>query len=118
VTLVDVGQASAFQEGTIRVVAVEARDIGVLLWRGEWFAVRNVCPHLGAAICEGRVQSLLCEDASADGGLIVDATRPTLMCPWHRWEFDLRTGLSVSGVERVKTHPVAVRDGRVLVEVS
>jgi len=116
--LVDVGHVSEFQEGTIRVVVVDARDIGVLRWRNAWFAVRNVCPHLGAALCEGRVQSFLTVDPASDGGLTVDDERPMLMCPWHRWEFDLRTGRSVSGLERVKTHAVSVRDSRVLVDVS
>jgi nitrite reductase (NADH) small subunit len=118
VTFFDVGHVSEFQEGTVRVVVADARDIGVLRWRHEWFAVRNVCPHLGAALCEGRVQSFLDADTSSDGGLIVDGSRPMLMCPWHRWEFDLRTGWSVRGGERVKTHPVTVRDGRVLIDVS
>ena len=37
------------------------------------------------------------------------------MCPWHRWEFDLRTGEGITGQERVRVYPVEVAGGRVKV---
>ena len=42
-----------------------------------------------------------------------------LRCPWHGWEFDLETGekLFDPGCRaRVKTYPVAVEDGVVVVD--
>jgi 3-phenylpropionate/trans-cinnamate dioxygenase ferredoxin subunit len=40
-----------------------------------------------------------------------------LRCPWHGWEFDLDTGRSLMTPTRVgiRTYPVSVRDGTVMV---
>jgi nitrite reductase (NADH) small subunit len=48
----------------------------------------------------------------------VDDERPVIVCPWHRWEFEVRTGRAVTGPERLKMYPVHVRDGRVLVDAE
>ena len=40
-------------------------------------------------------------------------------CPWHGWEFDIATGVVPAFPERrVKTWPVTVVDGVVVVEAS
>ncbi|HEY4099212.1 MAG TPA: Rieske (2Fe-2S) protein [Baekduia sp.] len=114
----DVGAEDEFAEAVIRVVSVDGRDVGVLRWRGGWYAMRNICPHLGAPLCVGPLQAFLTVDDPAGDEIVVDPTRPMLMCPWHRWEFDLSTGQSVGGKERVKTYPVRVQDGRVLVDLG
>jgi 3-phenylpropionate/trans-cinnamate dioxygenase ferredoxin subunit len=118
VTAIDVGAAQDFSEGVIRIVRFQSRDIGVLRWRGHWFALRNVCPHLGAPICTGPVQSFYTEESAWSHDLAVDSTRPVLTCPWHHWSFDLRTGLSIFGHERVKTYGVEIRQSRVMILVS
>ena len=41
-----------------------------------------------------------------------------LRCPWHGWEFDLETGeklFDVTERARVRTYPVSVEDGRVVI---
>jgi nitrite reductase/ring-hydroxylating ferredoxin subunit len=115
--LVDVGAVEDFPEGKVRVVTVQQREVGVVAWRGTWFAVRNICPHLGAPVCEGELWPMLSQD-SVDAELRVEHDRPLLMCPWHRWEFDVSTGACVTGRERLKTHAVQIEDGRVLVDAK
>ena len=46
--------------------------------------------------------------------------RAKLSCPWHGWEYDVRTGRSLCEPEkvRVRTYPARVEDGRVLVELG
>jgi nitrite reductase (NADH) small subunit len=117
-SLVDVGAEADFAEGVFRILSVEKREVGVLRWRGNWFAVRNICPHIGGPLCAGPIQSHITEGTAWSGDLVVDPTRPVLMCPWHRWEFDLRTGEGVTGGEHVRTYPVTIADGRVLIEAS
>jgi phenylpropionate dioxygenase-like ring-hydroxylating dioxygenase large terminal subunit len=42
-----------------------------------------------------------------------------LMCPLHGWAFDPRTGACVTRPEQpVKSYTVAVRDGRVWIEMD
>jgi len=118
VTAVDVGSVEDFPEGVVRVLSVGGRDIGVLRWRGRWFALRNICPHLGGPVCTGPVQAFLTEAEAWSKDLTVEADRPVLTCPWHHWQFDLRTGENVTGGERIRTYPIEVRDGRVTVRLE
>jgi nitrite reductase (NADH) small subunit len=115
VSLVDVGAPDDFPEGRIQIVDINGREVGILNWRGTWYAVRNVCPHLGAPLCAGQVHALL-ETTDAADTLVADAKRPVLMCPWHRWEFDLGSGRALSGNERIRMHDVRIERERVFVD--
>jgi nitrite reductase/ring-hydroxylating ferredoxin subunit len=111
---VDVGSVDDYPSGTFRVVDVDKRQIGVLRWADKWYAVRNICPHLGAPVCAGPVHGLLSERVPGNADLSFDP-RPILMCPWHRWEYDLESGIRVGGTEPLKQYQVEVRSARVLV---
>jgi 3-phenylpropionate/trans-cinnamate dioxygenase ferredoxin subunit len=115
---VDVGAVEGFSDGKPRVVSVNAREIAIVLWGGKWYALRNICPHLGARVCEGPLRPLLHQPSVTDEDLTVDLDRPVIMCPWHHWEFDVTTGEALTGRERVKTYRVRVEGGRVKVEVE
>jgi nitrite reductase/ring-hydroxylating ferredoxin subunit len=43
----------------------------------------------------------------------------TLVCPWHGWEFDVRTGECSAGIDcRVGAYAVEVRDGEIWIEAD
>jgi nitrite reductase/ring-hydroxylating ferredoxin subunit len=43
----------------------------------------------------------------------------TLVCPWHAWEFDVRTGESSAGLDgRIATCAVSVCDGEICIETD
>jgi nitrite reductase/ring-hydroxylating ferredoxin subunit len=116
---VDIGSVDDFPEAIFRVVLVEGKELGVLRWQEQWFAVRNICPHLGAPVCSGQLLPwftghLTADDVEFEG----DESRPVLMCPWHRWEFDLATATRLNGPDKLKTYPVRLLDERVQVALS
>lgn len=115
---VDVGGLEDFEDRRPRVVEIQGREIGVLRWRGEVFAMRNVCPHQHAPVCRGTALALITADET--GKMEVDPTRPVVACPWHGWEFDARSGRAIWSGSRykLKTYPAQVRDGRVLIAVA
>jgi nitrite reductase (NADH) small subunit len=116
--LVDVGSVDEFAEGGIRVVKANGREVGVVRWGGEFFALRNVCPHQGAPVCAGTVHAGL-EATSRLGDLVVRPSAPVLACAWHGWEFDLRAGRSITNpAYSVRTYDVKVDRGRVLVRMG
>ena len=41
--------------GTRKIVEIAGRSIGVFNIGGEFFALRNRCPHQGGPLCEGRL---------------------------------------------------------------
>jgi nitrite reductase (NADH) small subunit len=117
--MIDVGPVDEFVTGQIRIVNVAEREVGIVRWSGEWYAIRNVCPHRGGPVCVSSVHPSLTEatpGSNLDFG--VDDERPVIVCPWHKWEFEIRSGRAVTGCERLKRYPVYVRDGRVLVDAG
>jgi nitrite reductase (NADH) small subunit len=116
--LVDVGSIDDFVEAVPRVVAVDGREIGIVVWQREVFALRNICPHQLGPICGGYVMRKIVSDASH--AVDVQNDNPVVICPWHGWEFEVRTGRAAWGDPsyKLRTYPAAVVDGRVLVDAS
>ena len=96
--------------------------IGVFNVDGAFYALRNLCPHKSGPLCTGRVSGRIVADAPpSDRPLLVDdyaieRDGEIIRCPWHLWEFEIATGRClVDARARVKTYPVRVEDGLVVV---
>jgi nitrite reductase (NADH) small subunit len=96
--------------------------IGVFNVNGAFHALRNLCPHKSGPLCTGRVQGRIVADAPPSGRSLavddyrVDQEGEIIRCPWHLWEFEIATGRClVDPKARVKTYPVSVEDGQVVV---
>ena len=87
-----VARVDEVPDGERLIVEVAGREIGVFNINGEFFALRNRCPHLGGPLCEGPVLGLVY--SSEPGDVRFDASRQLVTCPWHGWEFDVKTGQS------------------------
>jgi nitrite reductase/ring-hydroxylating ferredoxin subunit len=87
-----VARASELPPGSRKLVEVEGRSIGVFNVDGQLFALRDRCPHQGGPLCSGRVSGSV--TSSRPGEYLWDGSSPVLRCPWHGWEFDMRTGQS------------------------
>jgi nitrite reductase (NADH) small subunit len=118
--LVDVGPEEAFVEARPSVVNANGRDLCVVRWRGGMYAIRPTCPHQFGPIPKGAVRPrLVCPDGTPDA-MGLDESAPVIVCPWHHWEFDLRTGRATWGDDApaVRSYPVTINDGRVLIDLS
>ncbi|MEN0076433.1 MAG: Rieske (2Fe-2S) protein, partial [Paracraurococcus sp.] len=106
-----VAAVSELPPGSRRLTVVRGRPIAVFNLDGEFFALVNRCPHQGAGLCEGEVTGLV----TADGPGRYRLERPgeIIRCPWHGWEFDIRTGQSYCDPRRfrVKAYPAHVEPG-------
>jgi nitrite reductase (NADH) small subunit len=101
--------------GSSRIVPGGRFGIGVFNCGGDLYAIANYCPHDGAPVCLGPVTGTTQSDGSYQASW-VDEGR-ILRCPWHGWEFDMRTGKSVvTPTRRVKTYPVRVENGCILID--
>jgi nitrite reductase (NADH) small subunit len=68
---------------------------------GKIYCFEGTCPHAGGPLGQGTLSGNY------------------LVCPWHGWEFDARTGLNDSDKDiQLQTYPVLVRDGNILVDLS
>jgi 3-phenylpropionate/trans-cinnamate dioxygenase ferredoxin subunit len=102
--------------GKRKLVKVMGKDIGIFNVAGEYFAVGNRCPHEGASLCKGRIVGLV--ESSEPGSYQFSRRGELLRCPWHGWEFDLRTGKSWCEPDRtkVRSFDLKVESGGTLVE--
>ncbi|MBV9980155.1 Rieske (2Fe-2S) protein [Bradyrhizobium sp.] len=102
--------------GSRRFIEIDGRPIAVFNIKGEYFGLLNRCPHQGAALCEGPLIGL----AQSKNPGEVEYTRlgEILRCPWHGWEFDVRTGQSYCDPRRfrVKAYPAHVEAGSAVVK--
>jgi len=93
--------------------------IGVFNVNGSYHALRNLCPHKLGPLCTGRVSGRVVAAAPPSSyapELEVERDGEIIRCPWHLWEFEIATGRClVDPKVRVKTYPVAVEDGQVVV---
>ncbi len=67
---------------------------------GALHAMDGTCPHRGGPFSQGAMHG------------------PMVVCPWHAWEFDCRTGeYDYDPALRVDTFRVEVKDGDVYLEI-
>jgi nitrite reductase (NADH) small subunit len=87
--------------GTGREVLVGERVVALFNIEGTIYALDGVCPHQGGPLAEGEL------------------TGCVVTCPWHGWQFDVRTGQhQFSATIRQPTLPVRIEGDAVLVDVE
>lgn len=89
----DVAKREDVPAGEGRAFLVGDRLIAVFFVDGQYTAVDDTCPHMGASLATGYVEK---------GGV---------MCPWHAWRFCVKSGewLDNPGSKlRLRQYPVRV----------
>ncbi|MEM9828356.1 MAG: nitrite reductase small subunit NirD [Planctomycetota bacterium] len=69
-----VGKVDDFQDGVGKAVPVDGRMVAVFRRGTQWYAIDDLCPHMGASLAEGYVEG------------------NTVACPWHAWRFRIDDG--------------------------
>jgi nitrite reductase (NADH) small subunit len=95
------GVAEAPEPG--KVMEAEVNGVGICLANrdGELSALDNVCPHRQGPLGQGWIEG------------------EAVICPWHSWAFNLKTGLAEYPVhERVAVFPVKTEGDDVLIDLE
>jgi nitrite reductase (NADH) small subunit len=108
-------------EGGVRVVRAGKVEIGVIRHGGKYYAYRNHCPHQGGPACEGlrmpQVKELIDENGVYHGKTF-DHSDMHIVCPWHGYEYDVRTGEHPADASvRLRSIEVEEREGEILVRL-
>jgi nitrite reductase/ring-hydroxylating ferredoxin subunit len=113
-----VARVEEIPPGERKIVEVAGRSIGIFNVGGEFFALRNQCPHAGGPLCEGVLSGFVRSKEPGDYTYVRKGE--ILRCPWHQWEFDIRTGQSwFDPVKtRVRSYEARVEPGSALAEGS
>jgi 3-phenylpropionate/trans-cinnamate dioxygenase ferredoxin subunit len=90
--------------GAMRLVPAGTGTIGVFNCNGSLFAIEDRCSHDDGPLAEGDWDPEAC----------------VVVCPRHGSRFDLETGIPMSlpAFEPVRTFPVSVRNGVVVVDLD
>lgn len=109
-----VGTTHEIPVGGRKMVEIAGREIGIFNVKGEYYALLNRCPHEGAPMCKGKVIGFAVADEPGKYRLIRQGE--ILRCPWHGWEYDIKTGQSWVDPEdiKVRSFNVKVEDGETL----
>src|SRR6202030_1041034 len=117
-----VGKISEFKDGGRRIVFVGDQEIGVFREHGTFYAYSNYCLHQGGPACEGltiaKVEERIMPDKTSKG-LYFSDTELHFVCPWHGYEYDIRTGECVSDRKlKLRKYEVIQKGDEVYVRAS
>ena len=88
---IKVASISELSVGSSKTVEVNGKAIALFNVGGKIYALDNTCLHQGGPLGEGLLEG------------------EVVTCPWHMWEFNVRTGEKVGEPSlRVATYPVQV----------
>ena len=88
-------------DGQGRTVAIGNRLIAVFADNGRYFAIDDVCPHMGASLSDGYVEK----------GIVT--------CPWHAWRFRLADGAWADNPRiKIGCYPVRIVNDEVQVALA
>jgi len=71
---VKVAETEDTQSSNMRPIDLDGERVGIVNVDRSYYAIGNICPHLGGPLNEGKLEGYDVE------------------CPWHGSKFDVRTG--------------------------
>lgn len=86
-----VAKVGTIPPGQGRAYPVNGRMVAVFFLNGNYSAIDDFCPHMGASLAGGHVDA---------NGVVT--------CPWHAWRFDVCSGVWCDN-PKVKTDAFEVR---------
>ncbi len=75
----EVAKISEIPEGTIKVVSIQDKELIVVNYEGNYYAINRICTHMGGDLSKGKLEGKI------------------ITCPRHGSRFDVTTGKSISG---------------------
>jgi nitrite reductase/ring-hydroxylating ferredoxin subunit len=98
--LVKIGSIDQLPPGSVMEAEVSGNPYAICNVEGELHALDGVCPHAGGPLGQGALHG------------------STLVCPWHGWEYDCRTGVNDFDEDvKVPRFPVRVEAGEIWIDV-
>ena len=114
-------RADELKDGDRRVMSCDGTEVGVFRVDGQLVAWHNECPHRRVQSAKGRIYKRVLEPIDSNGhvrALAYDENVTNIVCSWHGYEFDLKTGIN-QGSDKIKLRKVKLeeKDGHIYVVV-
>lgn len=97
---VKVAETKDIQASQMKAVEVNGEKVCVVNVEGRFYAIGNVCTHVGGPLAQGKLDGY------------------EVQCPWHGSKFDIRTGKVVRppAMRAEPTYDVKVEENNILIE--
>lgn len=96
-----VAKAGDVAPGAAKAIPVGPKTIALFNRGGTFYAIDDLCPHMGASLAEGTVD---------ESGVVA--------CCWHAWRFRLADGTWMNSPKlKIGSYPVRVLGDEVQVEI-
>ena len=112
-----VAEVGDIPEGEGEGFDVKGIEIAVFNTGDDYYAISNRCAHQRAPLCKAGDRKINAEDTWTGERGGVDTEACTVSCPWHLWEWDLKTGEHEASGQRIGTFDCVVEDGDVFVRL-
>ena len=97
---VTVARVEDIPRGAVANVRAGEEEIAIANVDDEFYATQGHCLHLQGPLGDGELEG------------------PVLTCPWHGWQYDVRTGLNeFDHAIELRTYEVRVDNGEIQVSV-
>lgn len=97
---VKIGSVSKLPPGSVMQAEIGENTYAVCNAGGEIHALDGICPHAGGPLGQGALHEHM------------------LVCPWHAWEYDCRTGVNDFDEDTVVAHfPVKIEGDDILIDL-
>jgi nitrite reductase (NADH) small subunit len=97
---VKVLDAARLPAGGLCEIRIESRPVALCHSSDGMYAVSGECPHAGGPLGQGALHG------------------HRIVCPWHAWEFDCRTGECDFNTAKLDTFAVKLDGGAVWVDLD
>ena len=86
--------------GTVAEFETATTTYAICNINGTIYCVDGLCPHLEGPLAQGALHGA------------------TLVCPWHGWEFDVRTGVCEMDEScKLTTYKTVIQDGHIFIQL-
>jgi nitrite reductase/ring-hydroxylating ferredoxin subunit len=96
---VKIAESKDIEPSSMKAVDVAGEKVCIINIEGNYYAIGNICTHMGGPLNEGTLEGFEVE------------------CPWHGSKFDVRSGQPTKPPARqpVSSYEVKVQDNNILV---
>ena len=97
-----VAKVGEIPDGQGRAYAVDGTMVAVFHVGGEYTAINDICPHMGASLAAGHVEG------------------EAVLCSWHAWRFSVKDGTWLDNPRsqlKTDSYPVRVQGNEIQVLV-
>lgn len=112
-----IGRVDSFPERKVVAIEIGGKTVGILRKGDVVHAFANHCPHHGAPMCRAQVAGTMRPSEPNEYSYDLDGL--VVKCPWHAYEFDVRTGEAMGGIirSRLFIFHSEVRNGEAFVQL-